>query len=148
MKINVNNLEVLHSAISFFIKEPIISLDKTEDLFIFQTLSGVWGSVEQNMYNGNSDIWVGEILMYELENELFEILSMSRGSEGLISFYNIIKDYDSSDLKELSKQFFDVVKKSTENIILNQNLPLHGHTIIEETEVQYYDDKKLIIHLN
>ena len=148
MKINVNNLEILHSAISFFIKEPIVSLDKTEDLLIFQTASGIWGTVEKSSYDEFYGIWVGELLVYELESELYDILSIDRGTDGLIDFYNEIKEYNPIYLKEASKTFFSIVKKSSENIILNQNLPLHGHTIIHETEVQYYDDKKVVIHLN
>jgi len=147
-KVNGGNLQLLHSALTHFVGEPISQMSKFNDAsLLFQTDSGTTGLVEANDI-GNMEIWIGENIVYEIERELFELLEYDKKEIGLIEFYNYLKGVDGSEFKNRSKQFFDIVKTSTENIILNYNLPLVGDTTIGETQVHYTQQQKMKINLN
>lgn len=148
-KVNDGNLQLLHSALTHFVGEPISQLSKfTDETLLFQTDSGITGMVEPN-YVGNMDIWIGENVVYEIEKELFDLLELDKKEIGLIDFYNYVKLVDFSEFKSKSKQFFDIVKTSTENIILNYDL-LHlvGDTTIKHTQLHYTKEQKIKINLN
>ena len=147
-KVNSGNLQLLHSALTHFVGEPIMQMGKLEDAsLMFQTATGVTGLVEPN-YVGNMDIWIGEDVVYEIEKELYDLLEYDKKEIGLIEFYNYLKLVDKSEFKIRSKTFFEIVKTSTENIILNYNLPLIGDTTIGETQIHYTDQQKMKINLN
>lgn len=147
-KVNESNLQLLHSALTHFVGEPIAEMSKFEnDILLFQTHSGTTGLVEPN-YLGNMDIWIGEDVVYEIEKDLFDLLEYDKKEIGLIEFYNHLKTVDPGEFKNRSKDFFQIVKTSTENIILNYNLPLVGETRIETTQIHYTTDQKIKINLN
>ena len=147
-QVNPSNLQLIHSAITHFIGEPIAEMNKYDDMLMFQTASGTTGLIESN-YLGNMDIWIGETVVYEIERELFELLEYDRREIGLIEFYNFLKNVETDYFKEESKQFFDIVKTSTENIILNFDLPIFGDTTINNTQVHYtHVYGKIKINLN
>lgn len=147
-KVNDSNLQLLHSALTHFVGEPITKMSRFDDTLLFQTSSGTTGLVEPN-YLGNMDIWIGENVVYEIEKDLFDLLEYDKKEIGLIEFYNHLKTVDSYEFKIESRHFFDIVKTSTENIILNyNNLPLVGDTTIEATQVHYTQDQKIKINLN
>jgi hypothetical protein len=146
-KVNETNLQLLHSALTHFVGEPIIQMSRFDDTLLFQTNSGSTGLVEPN-YLGNMDIWIGETVVYEIEKDLFDLLEYDKKEIGLIEFYNHLKTVDSYEFKNESKDFFEIVKTSTENIILNYNLPLVGDTTIAATQVHYTNDQKIKINLN
>jgi hypothetical protein len=150
-KVNDSNLELLHSALTQFVGEPITQMSKFEDdhypTLIFQTHSGTTGLVSSN-YVGNMDVWIGENVVYEIEKDLYELLEYDKKEIGLIEFYNHLKLVDTTAFKSTSKHFFNIVKTSTENIILNFNLPLVGDTKIAETQIHYTENQKMKFHLN
>lgn len=147
-KVNGGNLQLLHSALSHFVGEPISQMSKFNNAsLMFQTDSGTTGLVEANS-TGNMDIWIGENVIYEIEKDLFDLLEYDKKEIGLIEFYNYLKLVDGSEFKNRSKQFFNIVKTSTENIILNYDLPLIGDTTIGETQVHYTQQQKMKINLN
>lgn len=147
-KVNDGNLELLHSALTHFVGEPIAQMSKfADDSLLFQTHSGITGFVEPNN-SGNMEISIGEDIVYEIEKNLYDLLELDKKEIGLIDFYNYLKLVDLTELKTKSKDFFDIVKISTENIILNYNLPLVGDTTINSTQVHYTDDQKIKINLN
>ena len=147
-KVNESNLQLLHSALTHFVGEPIAQMSKFGDnTLMFQTSTGITGLVEPN-YLGNMDIWIGENVIYEIEKELYDLLEYDKNEIGLIEFYNHLKTVDLSEFKNKSKRFLDIVRTSTENIILNFNLPLVGDTTIASTQVHYTQDKKIKINLN
>jgi hypothetical protein len=123
-------------------------MDRYEnDTILFQTHDGTTGMVEPN-YVGNMDIWIGETVVYEIEKNLFDMLEYDRKEVGLIEFYNFVKTVDSSEFKGPSRIYYDIVKTSTENIILNYNLPLVGSTTIDTTQIHYTENEKIKISLN
>ncbi len=147
-KVNDSNLQLLHSALTHFVGEPIIQMNKfNDDTLLFQTDSGVTGLVEPN-FVGNMDIWIGENVVYEIEKSLYDLLEYDKNEIGLIEFYNYLKMVDPQEFKTESKNFYDIVKTSTENIILNYNLPLVGDTTIQQTQVHYTEQQKIKINLN
>ena len=150
-KVNESNLELIHSALTQFVGEPIAQLSKFDEdhnpSVIFQTHSGLTGTVSSN-YLGNMDIWIGETVVYEIEKELYDLLEYDKKKLGLIEFYNHLKLVDIVEFKDSSKHFYDIVKTSTENIILNYDLPLTGDTRIKETQIHYTSQQKMKIHLN
>lgn len=146
-KVNGGNLQLMHSALTHFIGEPIAQMSKFDDTLMFQTHSGTTGLVEPN-YVGNMDIWIGETVIYEIEKSLYDLMEYDKREIGLIEFYNHLKTTDISEFKEESKHFFEIVKMSTENIILNYNLPLVGDTTIKQTQIHYTQDQKMQINLN
>jgi hypothetical protein len=147
-KVNESNLQLLHSALTHFVGEPIAQMSKFEnDILLFQTSSGTTGLVEPNQV-GNLDILIGENVIYEIEKDLFDLLEYDKKEIGLITFYNYLKTVDTKGFKNRSKDFFKIVKTSTENIILNYNLPIVGETQIETTQIHYTEDQKIKINLN
>jgi hypothetical protein len=146
-KVNAANLQLMHSAMTHFVGEPIAKMDRFDDTIMFQTSEGVTGIVEPN-YVGNMDIWIGEEVVYEIEKDLFDLLESDKRGIGLIEFYNNLKEVDEDMFKEESRLFFYMVKTSTENIILNYDLPLVGDTRIGETQIHYTEDQKMKINLN
>lgn len=151
-KVNESNLELLHSALTQFVGEPIAQMSKFDashyPSLIFQTHSGLTGTVASN-YIGNMDIWIGENVVYEIEKELYDLLEYDKKEVGLIEFYNHLKTVDTNAFKSASKHFFDIVRSSTENIILNfDNVSLLGDTQIKETQIHYTENQKMKIHLN
>jgi len=150
-KVNEYNLELIHSALTQFVGEPIAKLSKFDEenqpSVVFETHSGLTGTVVQN-YIGNMDVWIGENVVYEIEKELYDLLEYDKKKFGLIEFYNYLKTVDVSYFQNSSKHFFDIVKSSTENIILNYDLPLEGDTQIKDVQVHYTSMQKMKIHLN
>lgn len=148
-KVNDGNLQLMHSALTHFVGEPIAQMSKfTDETVLFQTDSGITGMVEPNQ-RGNMEIWVGENVVYEIEKELYDLLELDKKEIGLIDFYNEIKLVDFTEFQFRSKQFFDIVKKSTENIILNYDLlTMVGDTTIAHTQLHYTKEQKIKINLN
>jgi hypothetical protein len=146
-QVNPSNLELIHSCLTHFVKEPIININRFDDILMFQTASGTVGLVESN-YIGNMNIWIGENVVYEIERELFDLVEYDRSEMGIIEFYNFLKKLNQFELKTQSLQFFNIVKSSTENIILNYDLPIVGDTMIEHTQIHYTSNSKLKINLN
>src|SRR3989304_5052850 len=114
-KVNESNLELIHSALTQFVGEPIAQLSKFDEdhnpSVIFQTHSGLTGTVSSN-YLGNMDIWIGETVVYEIEKELYDLLEYDKKKLGLIEFYNHLKLVDIVEFKDSSKHFYDIVKTS------------------------------------
>ena len=148
-KVNKDNLQLLHSALTHFVGEPINQMSHfTDDSVLFQTGSGVTGFVEPN-YVGNMDIWIGENVVYEIEKDLYDLLEFDRKEIGIIDFYNHMKEVDPTEFKTMSREFFDIVRRTTENIILNfDHLPLVGDTVIADTQIHYTKETKIKINLN
>ena len=142
------NMMLINSAITHFIGEPIADLSRFDKSIVFQTAKGNTGFMEPN-FSGNWDIWIGEEIVYEIENELFEVIEFDRNSSGgLIEFYNYLKNVNHDGLKFKSKAFFDIIKNSVENIILNHSLPIEGDTKIGIFEIHYKKNNKIKISLN
>ena len=148
MKVDHKNLALIHSALTHFLGEPILDVSRFNDSIVFQTALGTTGFMESN-FIGNWDIWIGEEVVYEIEKELFDLIEYDRNPDGgLIELYNIMKEIDPAGMKFKSRSFFDIIKSSIENIILNHNLPLTGDTKIGTTEIHYKDNQKIKISLN
>lgn len=148
MNVDKNNLMLINSAIAHFVGEPVSDISRFDDSVVFQTLNGSMGFIEPN-FVGNWDIWIGEEIVYEIEKELFELIEYDRSdSSGLIKFYDQLKEVDTSVMKYKSRTFFDIIKSSVENLLLNHNLPINGGAKIGTFEVCYTNNKKFKINLN
>ncbi len=147
MKINKENLKLIHSALTMFIGEPIDEIDRFDDLWLFKTINGKNGMLEQN-FVGNMDIWIGEEFIYEIEKKLFDIIEADKGEDSLIDLYKYMKTFNLENLQNKSKNFFEIMLDSLENIILNYEIPLIGHIKIKHTELHYNEYHKIKIILN
>jgi hypothetical protein len=148
MKVDKTNIQLLHSAVTHFIGEPVVDLSRFDESVVFITGSGTTGFMEPN-FEGNWDIWIGDEVVYEMERELFDILDFTRTDDGgLIEFYNYIKDFDPNSMKYKSRTFFEIIRSSVENIILNHDIPITGNCVIGSVFVHYGKDKKFKINLN
>lgn len=148
MNVDKNNLMLINSAITHFVGEPVSDISRFEDSVVFQTHKGVMGFIEPN-YVGNWDIWIGEEIVYEIEKELFDVIEYDRtDTGGLIKFYEELKGIDLTGMKYKSRMFFDIIKTSVENLLLNHNLPIQGGAKIGSFEVCYTNNKKFKINLN
>lgn len=151
MKKLSENFQLLNSALTHFLGEHISQIDKFEsDYIMFQTLKGITGFIEPN-FMGNMDIWIGDIVVYEIEKNLFDLLEYDKKTLGLIEFYNILKTTDISELSNKSYDFYIILKTSTEKIIINNNnsnIPLIGDTLIESIQIHYTEQQKIKINLN
>lgn len=143
----MSNLQLMHSALTQFVGIPIASINEINDILVFETCNGLNGFVDIN-YSGNMDVWVGEDVIYEIESELYDLIRFDRNNVSMMEFYEHLKMTDSAVFQTKSKQFFDIVKRSTENIIINQEVPLIGEGIIGHVQIYYTRDKKIKIFLN
>ena len=150
MKVTLENLQLLHSALTHFVSEPVADVSRFEKSILFKTDSGRIGLVERNFF-GNYNIMIGEDIVYEIERELYDIIEADRNertSENFIDFYEMLKKEDTSFFQPQSIKFFDILKNSVENIILNYNLPLEGEAIIGTYQIHYTNQSKIKINLN
>lgn len=149
MNVKKNNLELIHSAVTHFLGEPVIDLSRFEDTIVFQTGRGTTGVVESN-FVGNYDIWIGEEVVYEIEKELFDVIEQDKAESqtSLIEFYNSLKTVNEEHFKYKSKTFFNIVKSSIENIILNHNLPMVGDATIGSWLIHYTKNNRIKVNLN
>ena len=148
MKIGQDDLRLIHSAITHFIGEAVVDVNVVKDSYVFTTHFGRMGMIEPN-YLDNYDIWMGDEIIYVIEKDLFDIIMYERNfTGGLIEFYDKLKKVDNHSFQEKSKVFFDIMKTSIENIILNFDLPLTGRTMVGTVQVHYTPNNKIRINLN
>lgn len=137
----------LKIALQLFLGELILDVCKNEDETVtFVTAAGSFGFMGPN-YLGNWDIWIGEEIVYEIEQDLYEIIQHEK-DENIIALYGYIRNVEPAQLKYKSKKFLEVVQMATENLILNYTLPLKGQVKIGYQEVIYKNGKKAKIQLN
>lgn len=147
-RVNESNLYLIHSALTHFIGEPITHMQRFEDSYVFNTARGLVGTVVSN-YLGNMDIWIGDDVVYEIEKELYDLLEYESREYGLIEFYNELKRVDHRYMQAKSQDFFNIMKTSTENIILNyNNLELVGDAVINQMQIHYTKNSRIKINLN
>ena len=113
----------------------------------FRLATGEVGTVEKNICNGCWDVYISGDFVYEIETELDPILNHSSNKE-LFNTYKYLNTLNFNTFQDKSRIFLDVIKVSTENVLLNSNLALEGHAKIGMYEVIYKDKKKFLISLN
>lgn len=129
-----------------FLGEYVLEITNVEGEIQFMTITGAFGEIVTN-FKGNMEILVNDECIYEIESDLYPVIT-NGNDRNLFNLYNYIKDMDVNRLKHRSKVFLDVVTKSIEKILINNNLPIAGRTIIGGQEVIYQNNKKIIISLN
>lgn len=122
-------------ALQLLINKGIHAVEKTDDSFLFITSEGEFGFIEPNDY-GRWDVWIGEEMIYEVENEIRHILEHEK-DENLIQLYNYVKSIDTRDLQIQSLKFLTTVKVAMENLICSYRLPLKGIANIRNYDVIY-----------
>jgi hypothetical protein len=141
------NLNLMHSAITYFIKEPVKELSKFKESFVFTTDSGRFGYIDKN-HNGNYDVWIGDDIVYEIESDLFDMIEYEGRGTDLMGFYENMKKEDLGTFQQKSKEFFNIVMSSVENILLNNDLPIVGSATIGKTQLFYTKCCKITVNLN
>ena len=134
------------TAIELFLNVELVEMAKDDDGIEFLTDTGSVGTMEQN-YAGNWDIYIDEEFMYEVEDVL-EPLLVHTNDKNLLSLYKYSKKIDGRRLKNKSRVFLNVVRKSIEKILLCGNLKLNGRAVIKNTEVIYKNKWKILVGLN
>jgi len=147
MKVTMDNLNLLHSAITYFVKEPVKDMSRFQESIVFVTHSDRYGYIEQNPM-GNYDVWIGEDVVYEIESELFDILDDHAKGLDLMGFYENLRIEDTSMFQQSSREFFQIVKGSIENILMNKDLPLVGSARVGLEQLVYTKSGKFKINLN
>lgn len=150
MKVTLENLQLLHSALTHFVSEAVADVSRFENSILFKTDSGRIGLVERNFF-GNYNIIIGEDVVYEIEKELYEIIEADRNertAKNFLEFYDMLKKENTSFYQPQSIKFFEILKNSVENIILNYNLPLEGEAIVGSYQIHYTNQSKIKINLN
>lgn len=144
-----NNINMFKTAIELFLGEPLLDVvqDENEEAIGFLTRTGAAGSMEINTYSGNWDIWIGEEVVYEVEQELAPLLRHTNDKE-MFDLYAYAKSIDAEMLKYKSRRFLNIVQQSIEKLLINGHLPLVGTTVIGSYEVIYTNNRKFLISLN
>jgi hypothetical protein len=138
---------LVKTALRLFVGDVISDVSKFDDVLVFRTENGLSGMVEKNQI-GEWEIWIGEDVIYSIEEDIFSIMDHDGGDESLFKLYKDIKVIDRYELKDKSKLFLDIVKQAVENLLLNSRLPLVGSTNIGSTQVIYKKEVKIRINLN
>ena len=150
MKINKDNLTLIHSALTVFVGEPIVEASNGEDdVLYFVTHHGHEGRLEQSI-NGNWDIIIGDEVVYEIEDEIIHVIDQEEKGINLIQIYNYMKyDVDWKMLKFKSRRFMGILFTSMERQILSGHLPLHGDVVVGHQWMVYTQyGMKFNINLN
>lgn len=147
MKVTMDNLNLLHSAITYFVKEPVKDMSRFQESIVFVTHSDRYGFIEQNPM-GNYDVWIGEDVIYEIEAGLFDMLDDHSKGMDLMGFYENMRIEDTSAFQQPSLEFYHIVKGSIENILMNKDLPLVGSARVGLEQLVYTNSGKFKINLN
>lgn len=134
------------TAIELFLGEHLVEMTRADDVIEFITITGHLGQMVPN-FSGNWDIWVGEEVVYEVENELEPLLNHYNDKD-LINLYEYARKIDQDQLKFKSRQFLNIVQGSIEKILVAGSLPLDGRAIVGIYEVIYKNNRKFLISLN
>ena len=150
MKINKDNLQLIHSALTAFVGEPIVEASSGEDdVLYFVTIIGNEGRMEKNIVSGNWDIYIGEEVVYEMEDEIVRVMDQEEKGINLIKIYNYMRyDINWKNLKFKSRKFLQIVFSAIEKQIVLGNLPLNGSIVIEANWIVYTKGMKFNIILN
>lgn len=144
---DINNKSLVRTALGLFVGDVVENVTKFDDVLMFKTERGLAGLVEQNNV-GEWEIWVGEDVIYSIEDDIFSIMDHSGADETLFELYKSIKSIDIKDLKFQSAVFYDIVRRSVENLILNSTLPIEGSALVGPWEIIYKNKIKIRINLN
>lgn len=139
---------LVKTALQLFVGNPIKVVSKFDGSIVFTTDKGVSGLVEKNLTGECWDIWVGEEVIYEIEDDILSIMEHNGNDESLFDLYNYVKTVDYNSLKDKSKLFLDIVKNSIENLLLNHLMPIEGEAQVGNEEVIYKNKVKIRINLN
>ena len=150
MKINKDNLQLIHSALTAFVGEPIIEASSGEDdVLYFVTYNGNEGRMEKNIVTGNWDIYIGDEVVYEMEDEIVHVMDQEEKGINLIKIYNYMRyDINWKNLKFKSRKFMQIVFSAIEKQIVFGNFPLQGSIVIDENWIVYTKGMKFNIILN
>ena len=138
---------LVKTALQLFVGDPITSVSKFDGSLVFKTKSGLAGLVEQNAI-GEWDIWVGETVVYEIEDDIFSVMEHKGNDESLFELYDYVKTVDYNSLKDKSKVFLDIVRRAIEKLLINSLLPIEGSAQVGNDQVIYKNKVKIRINLN
>jgi hypothetical protein len=155
MKDEMIRQSLLSSALSIFVDEPVMSVEGGEfedEDFSFYTYSETGDPKEGYIEHGNKgnyNVWLEGKLAYEVEGELFDLLSERK--RGLISFYKKIRKIKFDKLKYKSQVFVGIVLDQAEVLIASPLIPVEPHKNIVIKSNYIFSTKegnKFIINMN
>ena len=107
--------DLMFSALDHFLGEDTPVRIFRDDLGIsFETALGNYGLVIPNE-EGNWDIFVNDLKIYEIENEVYSIITHEGNAPSINEYMKCLKQLISSPIKEQSKEF---VKMTREGLVI------------------------------
>jgi len=121
--------DLMFSALDCFLEgDSPIRIFRNELGISFETTLGNYGLIVPNQ-EGNWDILINEIPVYEIEEEVFSIITHEGNAPSIDTYMEKLNQARLSPLKEKSKKFVDMTKKGIEF------LALHGKISLSESFV-------------
>lgn len=131
-----------------FVGNHVFGIKMLEDSVLFKTDIGANGLISKNI-NGDWDIIIGDEVVYELEDELLNVLIPGDEKFEIDDYYHNLNNLLNSDLKYRSKSLVIQIVRTLQIFILNAEIkPINP---IKFGPFQVYTSKisgKNIIYLN
>ena len=122
--------DLMYSALNHFLEtDSPVRIFRDELGISFETALGNQGLVIPNE-GGNWDIFINENKIYEIENEVYSIITHEGNAPSLDEYMDRLKKVSKIPLKEESKKFVDMTKSGIEF------LAVHGKVELKE-DIQY-----------
>ena len=114
----------MYSALDYFLDPDTPIRIFRDDLGIsFETALGSKGLVVPND-EGNWDVFLGDAKVYEIESEVYSIITHEGNTPPIDEYINKLKNLSSSPLKEKSKKFVEMTKSGIEFLALQGKIDL------------------------
>ena len=119
--------DLMFSALDYFLGSDTPSLVFRDELGIsFETVLGNYGLVVPNE-EGNWDVIVNKIKVYEIEDEVYSIITHEGNSPFVEEYMEKLKRVYNLDLKEKSKNFVSMTMKGLEFLAIHGKINLRGN---------------------
>jgi len=121
--------DLMYSALDHFLgSDTPVRIFRDELGISFDTALGNQGLITPNE-DGNWEVFVNGTKVYEIENEVYSIITHEGNAPSLDEYMNKLKILSSSPLKDKSKKFVDMTKAGIEF------LAVHGKVTLKESFV-------------
>jgi hypothetical protein len=139
---------ILVPMLEHFVGNHVFGIKMLEDSVLFKTDIGANGLISKNI-NGDWDIIIGDEVVYELEDELLNVLIPGDEKFQIDDYYQNLNNLLNSDLKYRSKSLVIQIVRTLQIFILNAEIKPINPIIFGPFQV--YTSKisgKNIIYLN
>lgn len=121
--------DLMYSALDYFLGSDTPVRIFRDDLGIsFDTILGNQGLITPNE-DGNWEVFVNGEKVYEIENEVFSIITHEGNAPSLDEYMIKLKNLSMTPLKEKSKKFVDMTKSGIEFLAVQGRVNLKGNFV-------------------